>query len=392
MPGKKVIIVHFGELWLRGRNRGSYIKILKKRMLEQLEGEEFKLESLYDRFLIRPDSESSIESIRSKLSNLFGISTFELSFETEPDLDSIRQAAGKALDELSEFPVRINSHRSHKGFDFTSIDIIREIVELAKERGIETSNHGYKSNIYVSVTKEKAYITNKKERGLGGLPVGSSGRGVVLLSGGIDSPVAAWYAMKRGVDPIYVHVHAFSNNDEAYSSKISNILEILSRYKKNSPFYLIPSHLFQMAALKSGRYELVLLKSFMLGAADKIAKKEKAELIFTGESLGQVASQTASNLRSEQLGIKLPILRPLIGFDKEEIIKVARAIGTYDESVKEYKDVCSINSKNPKTHTSPEKLKEVIKDTGMRKVMSKSLKISSRRFAGKVGPKDQILD
>ena len=381
MPSEKVIIVHFGELWLRGRNRGSYIKILKKRMLEQLEGEAFGLESLYDRFLIRPDSEESLEGIRSRLSNLFGISTFEVSYETEPDLESIKEAAGRAMDELADFPVRINSHRSHKGFDFTSIDIIREIVALAESRGIDASNHGYKSNIYVSVTKEKAYITNKKERGLGGLPVGSSGKGVVLLSGGIDSPVAAWYAMKRGVDPIYVHVHAFSNNKDAYDSKILNILDILSKYRKNSTVYLVPSHLFQMAALKSGRYELVLLKSFMLGVAEKIADKENAELIFTGESLGQVASQTASNLRSEQLGIKLPVLRPLVGFDKEEIIKIARAIGTYEESVKEYKDVCSINSKNPKTHTSPEKLKEVIKSTGMRKIISQSLKISSRGSA-----------
>ena len=174
----------------------------------------------------------------------------------------------------------------------------------------------------------------------------------MLLSGGIDSPVAAWYAMKRGMQPIYVHIHSFQNADEAMKGKIPVLIKTLSGFHPRYSAYFVPSHIFQAASMGLGKYELVMMKTFFLRLAEQVALKEGAHAIFTGESLGQVASQTAENIEAEQFGLKVPVLRPLIGYDKEEIIKVARAIGTYDQSITQYRDVCSMNAKNPVTNSN----------------------------------------
>jgi thiamine biosynthesis protein ThiI len=270
--------------------------------------------------------------------------------------------------------VKIDAHRAYKQLPFDSMDITQKIIKVADGLGIEPAIKGYEKELYVSVTKDAAFLSLGKEKGAGGLPVGSSGKGVILLSGGIDSPVAAWYAMKRGVEPVYVHLHAFQDAKEATEGKVSNIVARLSEFHPHYRMYFIPSHFFQASAFKSGRYELILLKAFMLRLAEKVAKKEGANLIFTGESLGQVASQTPENIGAEQYGIKLPVLRPLIGYDKEEIIRVARAIGTYEESVKPYADVCSINAKNPKLNAQREKIRELMSMIGISGIVNRSLK------------------
>ena len=237
---------------------------------------------------------------------------------------------------------------------------------------------GYDGEIYISVTKECAYVFVDRKRGAGGLPVGTSGRCVVLLSGGIDSPVAAWYAMKRGLVPVYVHVHGYSSGNEAASSKISEITRLLSAYWPGTVTYYVPSHLFQMASMGSGRYELVLMKAFMMRIAEAIAEKEGAGAIVTGESLGQVASQTLSNMASEQYGISMPVLRPLVGLDKQEITNLAISIGTYQESLKPYKDVCSINARSPATRSKPELIRRMAEEMKLDGVVKRSMERSLR--------------
>jgi thiamine biosynthesis protein ThiI len=182
--------------------------------------------------------------------------------------------------------------------------------------------------------------------------------------------------MKRGMQPIYVHIHGFATNEEAAQSKIPTLFKILQRYYPWYNAYYVPSTAFQVSAAKAGKFELILLKCFMLKVAEMIAKKDGATLIFTGESLGQVSSQTPTNLHSEGQGISFPILRPLIGFDKQEIISVARKIGTFEESIKEYRDVCSINSKYTVTSTNPKFIKKLAKDIGIDKIAKRSVKLA----------------
>ncbi len=372
-----LVIAHFGELWLKGRNRNEYIHKQLRNVGEQLSGESCEVQRRYDRIMIRLNGDSDLGSIREKVGRTFGLSGYEVATVTEPTLAKISALAKRMLkSRKGATSVRINSHRADKTLPFNSVDIINRVRKDAEKLGIVPDTKQFDTELGISVTSEAAFVSLARAKGPGGLPVGSSGKGVVLLSGGIDSPVAAWYAMKRGVSPVYVHLHAFQDPEEALKGKIPDILGTLSRYYPHYKAYFVPSHIFQAGSFKYGRYELILLKAFMLRLAERVAKREHALNVFTGESLGQVASQTPGNLLASQSGTKLPILRPLIGFDKEEIIRVARAIGTYDDSIRPYKDVCSLNARNPTLSADAEMTRKMLREMNMSSIVTRSLKLA----------------
>jgi len=374
----QVILVHYGELWLRGKNKQRYINQLKANLKSLLEGEAYSIEEEHDRIILRPSNETSAYNILNKLCYLFGISSFNLAYEAEPNIDSITSVAKELLLSRGYKKIKILAHRSYKELSFNSLDIINEVSKVAKSMGVEPSLHEYDGTLFINVTKKHAYIYDKNIKGLGGLPVGTSGKGVILLSGGIDSPVCAWFAMKRGVLPIYIHVHQFADPEMLKESKIPMILSKLSPYSKGLKpiIYYIPAHYFTVAVAKAdkqGRYSHVLFKAFLFKLAELVAKKEGAKLIFTGESLGQVSSQTPSNIAASEANVNMPILRPLIGFDKEEIISIARKIGTYELSIKPYPDVCVINARKPSTSADIKIIKELLKEMHINEIARKSI-------------------
>lgn len=372
-----LVIAHFGELWLKGHNRNEYISRLMRNVNEQLSGESCVVQRHYDRIMIRLTEDSDLASIKSKVGRTFGLSGYEVATVAEPSVAKISALARKLLkSRKGAKSVRINSHRADKTLPFDSVEIIRKVRKDAEKLGITPDTKQFDTELSISVTGEAAFLSLERSRGPGGLPVGSSGKGVVLMSGGIDSPVAAWYAMKRGVSPVYLHLHAFQDPEEALKGKIPDILGTLSQYYPHYKAYFVPSHIFQAAWFNSGRYELILLKAFMLRLAERVARRERAYNIFTGESLGQVASQTSGNLLASQSGTKIPILRPLIGFDKEEIIRVARAIGTYEDSIRPYRDVCSINARNPTLSADPETTREMLRKMNINGIVTRSLKLA----------------
>jgi len=374
----QVILVHYGELWLRGKNKQRYINQLKANLKSLLEGGAYSIEEEHDRIILRPSNETSANNILKKLGYLFGISSFNLACEAEPNIDSITSVAKELLLSRGYKKIKILAHRSYKELSFNSLDIINEVSKVAKSMGVEPSLHEYDGTLFINVTKKHAYIYDKNIKGLGGLPVGTSGKGVILLSGGIDSPVCAWFAMKRGVLPIYIHVHQFADPEMLKESKIPMILSKLSPYSKGLKpiIYYIPAHYFTVAVAKAdkqGRYSHVLFKAFLFKLAELVAKKEGAKLIFTGESLGQVSSQTPSNIAASEANVNMPILRPLIGFDKEEIISIARKIGTYELSIKPYPDVCVINARKPSTSADIKIIKELLKEMHINEIARKSI-------------------
>lgn len=377
-PEERLIVVHFGELWLKGHNRNKYIRLLERNIREQLIGESFVLERYFDRLILRLSKESKVEEISDKLGRVFGVSGFEVATTTKPTILNIAGAAKKMLAQKPKpKSVRINSHRSYKQLPFNSVDVVERLKKVAKRLGVELMTKGYERELNVSITKDVAFLSFDRQRGAGGLPVGSSGKAVILMSGGIDSPVAAWYAMKRGLVPVYVHLHAFQDAAEAKRGKVPKIISTLARFYPHYTTYFVPSHIFQASSFRYGKYELILLKAFMLRLAEQLASREGAGVIYTGESLGQVASQTPENLAAEQHGISLPVLRPLIGFDKEEIIKVARQIGTFEESTKPYRDVCSINSRNPKLKSESKEVARMLARMKIKSIVNRSLKLAA---------------
>ncbi|MBM3205949.1 tRNA 4-thiouridine(8) synthase ThiI, partial [Candidatus Shapirobacteria bacterium] len=206
------------------------------------------------------------------------------------------------------------------------------------------------------------------------MPIGVSGKVVVLFSGGIDSPVAAWMLMKRGCSVELLHFHALKKNSDVKKTKIYELAKILSSYHKVR-LHVVPFHDFSVASLALWSYEMVMFKRFITSFAEKFAEKNNIKAVVTGDDLSQVASQTMGNINAVSYGTKVQIFRPLIGFDKQEIIGLAQKIGTYETSIKKYKDCCSIVAKNPEINASVEKVGELEKKISMDKIIEKSLKL-----------------
>ncbi|MDE1856562.1 MAG: hypothetical protein KGH98_00595 [Candidatus Micrarchaeota archaeon] len=369
------IAVHFGELWLKGGNRGAFISILRSNMEAALAGEKYELVNSRDRFMLRLKKGSDIKGMTGRLSRVFGISWFAPVVTCEEDAGSIIESS-KALLAKSD-RVRIEVERSDKSFKPDSQGLVSRFIRDSESLGFGLDSKAEKV-LRIHITKDTCYMYTDRVRGAGGLPVGSAGKGVVLLSGGIDSPVAAYYAMKRGVKPIYLHIHGFQKNVEASASKMGDIVGKLSGYSGPAAAYYAPGHIFLSAAMPSKRYELVLFKRFAYRLAERVAAEEGADTIITGESLGQVASQTAKNLTASGAGIRTAILRPLIGFDKQEIIDKALEIGTYGLSVKPYRDVCSINAKSPELSATAEALDRMWDRCGMDEALERTFAASSK--------------
>jgi thiamine biosynthesis protein ThiI len=374
-PKSEFIVIHFGEIWLKGRNRSTFIKKLYENIIIALKDEKFdKLYDKRDKFLLALNNESNINSILNKLKYVFGISWFAPVFITKNNINNIIETANNILDKSKS--VKIIANRSLKKFKLNSYEIVSEFIRKKDKLNFNIDKNS-KTFLYINITNDGTFLYTEKINGANGLPVGSSGKAIILLSGGIDSPIAAFYAMKRGLTPIYLHVHAFPNNNNVLNSKIGEILKLLSKYDSLAKCYIIPSHYYQTSIIGlNSKYELVLFKHFLYKIAHRIALKEKADSIVTGESIGQVASQTVKNLISTEYNIKEFVMRPLIGFDKQEIINIAKNLGTYETSIKIYPDVCSMKAKNQSTISNPKNIESIYKRYNLSKIEYKSLKNS----------------
>jgi thiamine biosynthesis protein ThiI len=366
------VVVHYGELWLKGRNRSTFIERLKDNIRVALKGCGAKMVDDRDRLTLYFKDQKLLNKALERLQYVSGISWFGPVMIAKNAIASIINSSNKMLG--SKDIVRIAAKRSYKGVKFDSYQIVSEFIK--KSEGLKFKiDKDAKTELLVTVTSNGTVLCSKKIDGIGGLPSGSSGKAVVLLSGGIDSPVAAVYAMKRGLEVFYLHMHAFNNNKEASSSKMADLLGVLSKYGPGQKVYYAPAYVFQSATMKIPRkYELVLFRRFLYRLAEEVAKKEHATAIVTGESLGQVASQTIGNMTSSQDGIEQLIIRPLIGFDKREIIEQAKKIGTFEISIKPYKDVCSIGIKNPSTNMNSKLVTKLYNSCKLDAALERTLK------------------
>ncbi len=366
------ILIRFSEIWLKGKNRQDFISQLYKNISYAIKSQSYEsFKNERDRFVIYLNNKSDLNAIAEKLKHIPGIEWFAFICIANATIESI---ISKGSELVGKNPVKIVAHRAYKQHKFTSSDIVHEFISRQNELGI-TAEKNAKLSLNITVLKDTAMLYTEKIKGVGGLPVGSSGKAVILLSGGIDSPVAAFYAMKRGLEPIYLHFHAFESNDSAMNSKVPEIIRQLG-YCQHAKAYYAPFYPFQASVLKiPNKYELVLFKHFMYRIAERIAKNEGAKAIVTGESLGQVASQTLQNLSASQYGIKTLILRPLIAADKAEIISKARDIGTYELSIRQYRDVCSIRARNPSTAVPEKLVAKLYKDCNLSYALRKTEKL-----------------
>ena len=349
----EVVLARYGELWLKGRNRPAFERRLVKNVRAALAAfEGVRVERRHGQLTVVPGGRAG--DVARRLQDVFGLSSISPAHGVSPRPEEIARVALEVLGEELEgrprsgkIPFRVETKRSDKTFPMISTELDRfvadRLFELHGERlTVDLSRPDLTLGIHVR--PERVYVFAQRLPGAGGLPVGTLGRAVCLFSGGIDSPVAAWMAMKRGCEVVLASFHSYPYVGAAFQEKVGRLARTLARYQPRTVIHHVPFTEVQEAikARCPEAYRTVLYRRMMHRIAERIARDADAGAIVTGDSLGQVASQTMENLTCIQDVSTLPLVQPLIAFDKAETIARARKIGTFDVSIEEVQDCCTV--------------------------------------------------
>jgi thiamine biosynthesis protein ThiI len=338
--------VHYHEIALKGKNRAMFVRRLAENLRKATQGLGVKeVRRLTGRLVLMLSRDAAVEDIRQRVARVPGIANFALAYRTPLQLEVLKPAVVQALAGRMFRSFRVHTKRGYKGFPLTSPDINRDIGHyLRMQLGAAVDLERPELTVSIEILPHEAFFFFEREAGPGGLPVGVSGTVACLLSGGIDSPVAAYRLLKRGCTVVFVHFHSYPILSRVSQEKVRDLVTLLTRYQFASRLILIPFAPIQqqIVAEVPAPYRVVLYRRFMVRMAEALAHLVGAGAVATGDSLGQVASQTLENLAVIDEVSKLPILRPLIGMDKQEIVAQAQALGTYDISIVPDQDCCTL--------------------------------------------------
>ena len=357
------ILVRYGELTLKGTNRKRFTNVLKENVIQSLrslEGTRVKCER--DRMFISLFEEANVNEVMNRLTKIFGIKSISPVFKTTQNLEDIKQlCVSLAKDFANGDTFKIDVKRVDKSFSLNTYQLQRELggVILKSFDHLKVEVKRPTHNIKVEVRKEGVYIYTKVIDGAGGLPTGTGGKTLLQLSGGIDSPVAGMEMMKRGVKIEAIHFHSPPFTSEKAKDKVIELTRILSERVGPIKLHIVPFTALQKQINKSvhPRYTMTSTRRMMLRVTDIILERIGANAIVNGENLGQVASQTLKSMYAINDVTSTPILRPLISLDKEDIMKKAKEIGTFEVSIQPYEDCCTIfTPKNPVTEPDFDKV------------------------------------
>ncbi len=341
------IVCHYHEIALKGKNRKFFEEKLVFNIKRALPKANFEfVKRISGRIIVKLTDKGLKKQAKIKniLKDVFGIVNFSFVDSCKPEIKVIKNKALEILKSKRFKTFRIQTQRSDKDFPLTSQKINEKVGAFIVDnlnKKVKLEKPG--ATCFIEITKNQAFLYTKKIKGPGGLPVSTGGRAAVLLSGGIDSPVAGFLTMKRGAKVVFVHFHAHPYTDKASIDKVKRIVKILNKFQFNSKLYLVPfADIQKQIVLKMpAKLRVVFYRRFMLRITEAVAKKEKALALVTGDSIGQVASQTLENIFAISEVASMPVLRPLIGFDKEEIIDLAKKIDTFDVSILPHQDCCA---------------------------------------------------
>jgi thiamine biosynthesis protein ThiI len=359
------VVVHYAEIGLKGRNRPRF----EAQLLDNLSRALAPLGTvrgrrLFGRLMLELPDDVPFAEVERRLERSFGVANFGRATVCEPTLAAIERAVDAFIAERPRFAsFGVRARRPEKQHDFSSRDVERVIgsrVQAATGARVDLGDP--ELWIEIHVLSREAIVRHERFPGPGGIPVGSSGHAVALISGGIDSPVAAWLAAKRGCLVSFVHFHSAPFTSAASQAKVRDLVGALTAYTGPVRLHLVPFGELQQTLLREAPAEprIVLYRRFMLRIAERVAVREGALALVTGDSLGQVSSQTLGNLDTINRAATLPVLRPLVGMDKAEIIALARRIGTFEISIEPDEDCCSyLMPRRPATWTRPDALEEI---------------------------------
>ena len=372
-----ILLVHYSEIGTKGKNRSFFERRLRNDIEKRLgpDAEGVRVES--GRVVVRLSPGFEKGRLESHLNQVFGVAWYALAQSVPREWEPILQAG---LDCAAAHPAarafKVYSHRADKTFPLSSQEICNRLGRAVVEKyGLKVDLERHDLAIYVEILADEVFVYSERKPGLRGMPQGSSGRVLCLFSGGIDSPVAAWLLARRGAMVHLLHFHPFRRAEELRDTKIFSLHKQLLLYSPGSRLYLIPHYHFQLKAALDvpSMYEMVLFRRFMFKTAEKLAERRRCKALVTGDSLGQVASQTLENIAAAQADLKIPVFLPLISQDKDDIVRLAQKIGTYDLSIQPYKDCCSLMSRHPKTMMPVHKALELEKKINLDAVVADSL-------------------
>ena len=366
MNEQNIFIVRCGEVALKGMNKPYFERMLVDRIRSNVKGlgnvEVKRQEGL---IFVRADKDVDTDILVRQIAKVFGVASISPAVEAPSNLDDIGEEAVKYMMNLIETKgvktFKVEAKRADKNFPVKSPDIGRIIGAkvLIGCKVLKVDVHNPDVLLYVDVRADRSYIYQDKIAGFGGLPLGTNGKGMVLLSGGIDSPVAAWMMAKRGMVIEAIHFHSYPYTSQRAQEKVEDLARIVASYCGNFKMHVVNLLPIQEQIVQNCPEEetTILVRRFMMRIAERIAENNKAMMLITGENLGQVASQTAEALVVTDNVVKMPVMRPLIAMDKIDIMDKAQEIGTFETSIQPYEDCCTVFL--PKHPTTKPKLARI---------------------------------
>lgn len=380
---KEIILIKNGELVLKGLNRNTFEDILIKNMKKSLKKiDEFTFTKSQSTIMVEPvNDDTDLDDAVEALRKVFGIAALSRAIVAEKNFEDIKQKTleylDERLDEVSTF--KVNAKRSDKKFEMKSPEICREMGAciLSAHHHLKVDVHNPELTVTVEVRDRFAFIHADSIKGAGGMPVSTSGRGAILISGGIDSPVAAYMMAKRGIELVAVHFASPPFTTELAEQKVMDLLRKVAAYSGPITTYVVHFTELQEAIRDKCPevYFTIIMRRYMMKIAERLAVTQKCSALITGESVGQVASQTIYALGCTDQASTLPVFRPCIGMDKDEIIKISREIDTFETSIQPYEDCCTVfTPKHPKTRPQIEDILEAEKALNSEELIENAVK------------------
>ena len=382
---ERVVLIRYAEIGLKGRNRGYFERKLMENIRKIVKPPE--VNKRYGRVVIRLRNQD-FHNVEERLKYVFGIQNYSYAFAVSHDINEIKKAVFELV-KLSlkhQKTFKVETKRSFKQFPMKSLDFSAYIGSYILENfpDLKVDVHNPDLIVGIEIKEKEVFVFAGKEQLYGGLPVGVSGKALLLLSGGIDSPVAGWYMLKRGLSIETISFLSPPFTTEKSVRKILDLAEKLSKYLPDTmrawivPFTDVQHYIKQNVP---DRYSLIIQRRSMMRIANRLAKKIKAKALITGENIGQVASQTLTNLHSIEEASYLPVLRPLIGFEKMEIVDKAKKIQTYEISILPYIDSCvAFAPKNPATSSNVKEIRDIEKDLGKLSELEENVLEKAEKF------------
>lgn len=366
MAKTDLILLKYGEIALKGLNKPLFEQKLLENMKSRLAAiGSFSVKKAQSTIYVRPGAEDApMDEAVETLKKIFGIVNICPAVKCEKNLEAVGATAAELAAEIAaergNLTFKVESKREDKTFPLKSPELSAKvggiILSKVKEAKVDVHNPDVVVNVEI---RDEAYVYAKKEKGAGGMPIGTNGRAAILLSGGIDSPVAGYMIAKRGVSIDAVHFHSHPYTSDRAKEKVISLAEIMSEYCGNIRVFVVPFTDIQLEIIDKcpKNYLTVIMRRIMMRIAEKIAETRGCAALITGESIGQVASQTMESLVCTDASVKMPVFRPLIGMDKEEIVTISKKMGAYETSILPFEDCCTIFV--PKHPTTKPKLSDI---------------------------------